>query len=68
VLAKPGADVRALHQDVDAGGPQRVDGTDAGQLEDLGGGDAAGRQDHLAGGEVIDCPVGSPGHRTIATW
>ena len=54
VLAQPGADVRAVHHDVDAGGPQRVRGTDAGELEDLGRGDGARREDHLAGGAGLD--------------
>jgi len=63
VLAQPGADVRAVDHDVDAGGAQRVRGTDAGELEDLGRGDAARREDHLASGEGIDAlPVLAPAH------
>ena len=54
MFAQPAADVRAVDHDVDARGPQRVGGTDAGELEDLGRGDAAGGQDHLAGGAVVD--------------
>ena len=65
VLAQPGADVRAVHHDVDAGGAQRVRGTDAGELEDLGRGDAARREDHLASGERLEVlPVrGAPARR-----
>ena len=61
VLAHPGADVRAVHHDVDAGGPQRVRGADAGELEDLGRGDAARREDHLAVARAsTPCPFRRP--------
>ena len=74
VLAQPGADVRAVHHDVDAGGPQRVRGADAGELEDLGRGDGARREDHLASGAGLDAaapparrPPGSPSSSTRST-
>jgi hypothetical protein len=63
VLPHPGADVRAVDQDVDAGGLQDVRGTDAREMEDLGGGDAAGREDDLAGGLRLDAvPVAAPAY------
>jgi hypothetical protein len=49
VLVQAGADVRAVDDDIDDGGPRRVGGTDARELEELGRGDAAAREDHLAG-------------------
>ena len=66
VLAHPGADVRAVDHDVDAGGPQRVRGTDAGELEDLGRGDGARREDHLARGEGLDAVAPSHADRAAA--
>ncbi len=54
VLAEASADVRVIDADVDARGPQHGGGPDPGELQQLGGLDAAEGQDHLAPGVVVD--------------